>query len=113
MVTVSLGGKDRVLRYDVNAYAELETVLGKGLSEIGKQLRKGLTGAREIRALIWAGLIHDEPSLTLQDVGRMLTMENFERVAQQAGEAISQSDGAPGVLAETPPSKAAGSSRRR
>lgn len=64
-VGIELNGRRRTLRYDLNALALLEEKLGRSIS----QLDDVEMGIRSIRALIWAGLQHDDPDLTEQDVG--------------------------------------------
>lgn len=63
-VTIDLD-RPRTLRYGLNAMVALEErgiILGK------TDLEKPST----IRALLWAGLIHEDPSLTEEQVGEMV-----------------------------------------
>lgn len=79
-VGIEIGGRRRTLRYDLNALAEIERVLGIGIDQIGQ-----ISGqARTIRALVWAGLLHEEPSLTEAEVGSWI----YGPVLAQAIEAV-------------------------
>jgi hypothetical protein len=64
-IPVEIGGKFYQLRYDFNSIVELENQTG---TSYPTSTFKG------IRALIWAGLLHDKSqSLSLEEVGNMLT----------------------------------------
>ncbi|MFW6079005.1 MAG: hypothetical protein ACODAE_05250 [Gemmatimonadota bacterium] len=67
-VTLELAGETRRLRYDFNALCDLEDALGRPLSALSEDS----AGFREIRAMLWAGLIHEDPDLTLRDAGALL-----------------------------------------
>lgn len=71
-VRIDLGGKERELKYDFNALADFEDLMGMGVSAA---FQGGQVGIRTIRALFWAGLRHKEKGLTLERVGKMLTKE--------------------------------------
>lgn len=83
--------RSRRIRFDLNAAAEAEEWLGKKFLELfiwngrpvfdaadsqEEKLEKMLRhyGAREIRALLWAGLRHEDPSLTLRQVGELVEL---------------------------------------
>jgi hypothetical protein len=65
-VTVKLD-KQRKLKYTFNALCELEDALGRPLLEIRNNFR-----VKDLRALVWAGLLHENPDLTLEEAGRLL-----------------------------------------
>lgn len=71
-VRIELGGKERQLKYDFNALADFEDLMGMGVSAA---FQGGQAGFRSIRALFWAGLRHKEKGLTLERVGTMLSKE--------------------------------------
>lgn len=75
--------KTRVLRIDFNALVLAEEKLGKlDLSQI-------LTGGfKTLRALLWAGLVADDPSLTEEKVGSMIGPADFQRVARAIAQSI-------------------------
>ena len=65
-IHIVLGGKERRLRYDLNALAEVENRLN--ISSF-TQLKDTVIGFKTVRTLIWAGLAHEDPALTETDVG--------------------------------------------
>jgi hypothetical protein len=93
--------KPRTLLYDFNAFMELEDLYG----DINKAF-KGLEQLkmRPIRDMIWAGLIHEDESLTPKQVGKMLHVLNLEEIATKITEALGISlpepEAAPGKLGE-------------
>lgn len=56
-IVVTLGGKDRVVKYDMNALAELETIYGS-IEEAMKVLESGKL--KDVRNMLWAGICHEE-----------------------------------------------------
>ena len=94
-VFIELGGKERKLRYDINAAADMEELMG------GKSLLYVLSnpiaaGFSAIRILLWGGLKHAEKGLTLQRVGLMTQeyLENggsIEKLAEKLGDAVRKS----------------------
>lgn len=58
--------KERVLRLDFNALALAEEKTGRNL--MSAEGWKGLT-ARDYRTLIWSCLVHEDPDLTIEQVG--------------------------------------------
>lgn len=56
-VTMELGGKERELRFDMNAFAELEKRFGS-IEAAMTNLASGRVG--DIRYILWATLIHEE-----------------------------------------------------
>ncbi|MNU64661.1 hypothetical protein D3C71_539430 [compost metagenome] len=59
-VTIFLGGRERVIQYDMNAFAELETRYGN-MDLAVKALSSGKV--KDVRVSLWAGLIHEEAIL--------------------------------------------------
>lgn len=71
-VVLTLGGVDRHLVYDHNAIVVAEKLTGINLF-------KSILGdvdATQLRALLFASLIHEDPDLTLEDVGGMIRPYN-------------------------------------
>lgn len=84
-VTVDLD-KKRTLRYGLNAMVALE--------ERGVSLTKAsdLAKPRTFRAVLWAGLIHEDPSLTEEQVGAMVEdLSDLPRLAEAVAQAFMQS----------------------
>ena len=94
-VFITLGGKERRLKYDINAAAEMEELLcGRSLLFIlGNPASAGFS---VMRTLLWGGLKHAEKGLTLQRAG--LLMQEFldaggtlEALSETIGEAVRRS----------------------
>jgi hypothetical protein len=79
--------KKRTLRYTLNALAELEDRLGVSVSE----LTNVPMGMKQIRTFLWAGLLHEAPDITEQEVGNLVDFENMEYVSQKITEAFTKS----------------------
>lgn len=66
-----LGGKSRVLRFDGNAM--IEACAETGLEDIQAVIEAASRlNPRVLRALVWAGLLHEDRDLELEDVGALL-----------------------------------------
>lgn len=76
--------KKRTLRYTMNALAEIEDHLGIGLSEMG-DIQMSI---KNVRVILWAGLIHEDRELTQEDVGEMVDLTNFQEVQEKVAEAF-------------------------
>lgn len=96
--------KPRQLRYDLNAMAEIEERLGVGLDKLDQIEMK----AKTARLMLWAGLIHEDSSLTPEQVGAMVDMGSLNEV----NVAIARALGEAGVEGNSSGPKA-GSGRRR
>jgi hypothetical protein len=92
--------KERTLLFDLNAFACLEEEYGS-VDEALDALAKGKIKA--LRAILWAGLQHDDESLTPKDVGKLLTLADLQRVAAVVNEALAQALPKPEKNAENPP----------
>lgn len=88
-VTIELDGRERVLRYDLNALCLFEE---ETKTSLGDALRR-LTMS-SLRALLWAGMIHEDPMLTIQDVGRM-EYPDLQTIMQKVVTAIGADSGSP------------------
>lgn len=79
--------KERTLRFDLNAFAELEDKFG----DINEALTKLQSGSiKAIRALLWAALLHEDDTLTENDVGAMIGMNNISDVVEGISRAFDQ-----------------------
>lgn len=61
--------RPRRLRFDANALADLEGVMGMGL---GRMMADDQMGIRTLRAMLWAGLKWEDRGLTLERAGRLI-----------------------------------------
>jgi len=80
--------RPRNIRLNTNALVKAEEVLGRPLSEFGTSF-----GLKEIRAMLWAGLLHEDQSLTLDAVGELMDEAGYEYVTEKVGEAITMAMG--------------------
>lgn len=75
--------KERTLYFNLNALVEIE--------ELGIDLTKLSEGVKmsQVRAIIWAGLRHEDKDLTLEEVGELITPDNLPAVSEAIGKAFS------------------------
>src|SRR5262245_15765340 len=84
--------RERVLRYDFAAFRAVEERTGVSI------IRDGYSEA-ELRqvpfflTVLWAGLVHEDPGLTLAAVEKMIFMRDFVRVKNAVVAALHQSAG--------------------
>ncbi|SMO48822.1 gene transfer agent family protein [Melghirimyces algeriensis] len=76
--------RPRRLKYDMNALTELEDALDRPVTQLNDQS----IGIKELRALLWAGLIHEDRELTLEGAGELVEMENIQTVSEKVTEAM-------------------------
>lgn len=62
-------GRTRNLKFDVNALADFEQETGMGFAQLMQ--KRAVFGSA--RALVWAGLKHEDRSLRIEDIGDLLT----------------------------------------
>lgn len=97
LTTVNLGGKDRTIKFDLNAYAELELKYGS-VEKAMDALQTGSVSA--LRNILWAGLIHSEAvfdqttgdvvsyAITPYQVGSWIEPSDMQAVSTSLSEAI-------------------------
>lgn len=78
MVHLTIGGKERVLAFDVNALCRLKQEQGINLLQPGEQ---DVDDPVVLRAVIWAGFLMEEPTLTVETVGSWITLGNLASVS--------------------------------
>ena len=79
MIEIELDRK-RLLDFDLNALAAAEKAMTEfwgTRTTMGGVLTEGTIGAADTRAMIWGGLIHEDPELTLEQVGAMVHIDNL------------------------------------
>ena len=76
--------KKRTIRFTLNALAEIEDALGVPLS----QLSEVKLGVKTVRTMLWAGLLHEDETLTERQVGNWVDFENLEEVQTKVTEAF-------------------------
>jgi len=96
----------RTLKLDLNAMAAFEEATGKNL--FGGAFENGAMSATELRAMLWACLLHEDETLTLRQVGAWITADNMLEIKGELDKAFeiavpeSEGDGA-APLVEAPP----------
>lgn len=77
-IKLELGGKERGLRFDLNALAEIGDRLSIKIRL--DHLKEDLLGVplplSALRVVLWAGLIHEDPELKPEEVGAWVDTEN-------------------------------------
>lgn len=74
------------LKFDMNTFCELEEVYGD-INQAFEDLQNRKIKA--IRALIYSAIKAEDESVTLKEVGRMLTLNDMERLGSAINEALS------------------------
>lgn len=77
--------KVRHLKLDLNAMAEFEEATGKSLMD-GK-FGKNMT-PKDLRAMLWACLLHEDEKVTLKQVGSWVSVSNLLEVSGKLNEAF-------------------------
>lgn len=72
--------KPRKLLFNFNAMVLFEEATG--ISILNQSVWSNLT-AKNIRALVWACLVHEDKMLTLEQVGEMLGLGNLEEITEK------------------------------
>jgi hypothetical protein len=85
------GTKKRFLRFDFEAVSRLEEELGETL-EITLRRAASLS-ARSICGLVWAGLLHAEPDITMKKVRAMIPLHNIKGILEIVTTAVNRSTG--------------------
>lgn len=79
--------KERHLKFDLNAFAELEELYGDFQVAMDAMTKGSI---KAIRAMLWAGLIHEDENLTIKQVGSMIDMTNINEVMTSITKAINE-----------------------
>lgn len=75
--------KPRNLRINTNAMVKLEEMMGKPLSEIGTRF-----GVKDIRMIMFCGLLHEDKDLTLDSVGDLIDLVGLEYAGNKVKEVL-------------------------
>ncbi len=84
-IKFKLNDKDYELKFHMNTFCELEEVYGdinKAFEDLENRKIKA------IRALIYSAIKTEDKSVTLKEVGRMLTLSDMERLGTAINEAL-------------------------
>lgn len=94
------GGRERYLKFDLNAFAEMETIYGD-MKTAQKCLSSGKM--KDVKNMLWLGLIHDEAiidedtgdvvsyKITRYQVGGWLDTDNMPVIMKKLQEAVGTS----------------------
>lgn len=88
VITLSLGGKTRNLKFDFNALAAMEQATGKSFTDATLWTK---IGAGSLRTMLWAALLHESPDLTEKEVGTWVSMGNLKEVMDAVSKAMTLS----------------------
>ncbi len=77
---LTIGGKERRFRFDMNAVADFQGVTGIKLTELDTLENRVNENVGVLTALIWAGIFQYDDKLTVRSVGRMFTYDEVERL---------------------------------
>ena len=82
--------KKRTLTFTLNAMVKFEEARGKPIF-------KQDGSAADIRALLWSGLLKDDPKLTLEQAGSLVDESNMayvsDKIAEAWGRSLPKKDG--------------------
>jgi hypothetical protein len=84
IVPIELGGKTRHLKFDFNAMVAYEEATGKNFLEMSKIT----VSAKNLRAWLYACLVQEDRSLTIDEVGGWIDLENMAGIADKLTEAL-------------------------
>src|SRR3990167_4322412 len=78
------GGRDRRLRYDMNAWADIGERLGirVRMGHFKEDLLEVALPISAARTIIWGGLLHEEPALDERTVGTWIDEGNMVQVLE-------------------------------
>lgn len=80
--------KERHLLLDLNAMVAFQEETGKNLfkKEVAESLSKDMT-PKDLRAMLWACLLHEEKTLKIEQVGSWIHQGNMEEIGRKLNEA--------------------------
>ena len=78
--------KERMMKFDLNAMAAFEEATGKNLFD--GSFQGGNMSSKDLRAMLWACLLHEDDTLTEKQVGSWVTVDNMVGIAAKLSEAF-------------------------
>lgn len=82
MVKITLD-KERNLYFNLNSLEIIEELTGKSIDKITENMNM-----KSLKAIVYAGLVHEDKSLTVEAVGEMIGFNDISRVSEAIGEAF-------------------------
>lgn len=84
-IKITIGNKGYELKFDMNTFCELEEVYGD-INQAFEDLQNRKLKA--IRALIYSAIKAEDETVTLKEVGKMLTLSDIEKLGIAINEAL-------------------------
>lgn len=82
MVKITLD-KERNLYFNLNSLEIIEELTGKSIDKITENMNM-----KSLKAIVYAGLVHEDKSLTVEAVGEMIGFDDISRVSEAIGQAF-------------------------
>ncbi len=79
-------GKERTIRFTLNALAELEDKFGSVQAAFDKLEKE--KSMKALRTILWAGLLHENPDITEQEVGNLIDLGYMAQLMESIGTAL-------------------------
>lgn len=74
-VTVNINGVEKELKFDLNAFANIEEQLCTSIPNAFSMLEAG--SMKAMRVFLWAGLLHQDKNLDIEEVGKISSLEGI------------------------------------
>lgn len=84
-IKITIGNKGYELKFDMNTFCELEEIYGD-INQAFEDLQNRKLKA--IRALIYSAIKAEDETVTLREVGKMLTLNDMEKLGTAINEAL-------------------------
>ncbi len=81
-------GVQRTVRFTLNALAELEDKFGSVQAAFDKLEKEN--SMKALRAILWAGFLHESPELTEQEVGNLIDIAYMQELIGTLNTALEQ-----------------------
>lgn len=82
MVQINLD-KERNLYFNLNSLELIEELTGKSIDKISEGM-----DMKMLKAIVYAGLVHEDKELTVEAVGEMIGFEYIGKVSEAIGKAF-------------------------
>lgn len=90
--------RERSLKYDLNSMCIID--------EHGGMDEAKLSSPAGLRLMLYAGLVHEDPDLTLEQVGAMVDIRQLEEISEAVGKALNRDMAPSGQAEQARPQKA-------
>jgi len=86
-IFIEIGGKTRHLRYDWSAFEAADAELGANIFDIMDKAGSSLSFT-QVKVLLWAGLLHEDKALTIDEVVSWLSPRNYVDLVVKISQAV-------------------------